>query len=144
MSNKVKFIPYKPEHLEQIELKDNFAQGECPKTVMNTAFTVMKGETILAIVGGFPFVPGVIHFWAFISKHVRSCPIGFHKACLEILDWYEKNEHPRRMQFEVRSTYAMGCKWAESLGLKGEGLMEKWGPDGADHYLYARVNRCQP
>jgi hypothetical protein len=32
------------------------------------------------------------------------------------------------------------------LGLTCEGLMKAWGPDGADHYLYARINKevaCQ-
>lgn len=141
---KIKVIGFDPKHLDQIDLKENYAQGECPKTVMNTAFTLMRGDTIIAILGGFPFVPGVIHFWALISKQVRSCPIDFHKTCLDVLNWYEENEKPRRIQWEVRADYPMGCKWAESLGLKREGLMAKWGPDGADHYLYARVNKCQP
>lgn len=135
-------LPFKPEHLDQIELKENYAQGECPKTICTTAFTLMNGETIVAIIGGFPFVPGVIHFWAFVSKHARKCPVEFHKRCLHILDWYEKNEKPRRIQWEVRCDYEMGWRWAEALGLKREGVMKAWGPDGADHYLYARVNKC--
>lgn len=137
----MKVIPFKPEHLEQIELKENYIQGECPKTIVNTAFTFMYNDKIIAIIGGFPFVPGVIHFWAFISKHVRSCPIAFHKEVLKMLDWYEQNEKPRRIQFEVRASYVPGQKWARSLGLTEEGLMKKWGPDGADHYLFARLNK---
>ena len=143
----IEVIKFHPSHLSMIELKENYVQGECPLTVMTTAFTLIKDGTILAILGGFPFVPGVVHFWAFISKHVRQCPLAFHKECLKILDWYEVNEKPRRMQWEVKASYDMGCRWAESLGLHREGLMKAWGPDGSDHYLYARVNKgapCQP
>lgn len=131
-------------HLKMIDLKENYPLNECPTTVVTNAFTLMQGETVIAILGGFPFVPGVIHFWAIIAKQVRECPIAFHKECIKILDWYEQHEKPRRIQWEVKADYLMGCKWAESLGMKREGLMKAWGPDGSDHYLYARVNPCQP
>lgn len=138
----IQVIPFKPEHLDQIELKENFNRSDCPQTVMNTAFTFTRDGHILAIIGGFPFVPGVIHFWAFLSKHIRKYPLDFQKEVLKMLDWYETNEKPRRIQFEVRADYDMGCRWAESLGMQREGLMRKWGPDGSDHYLYARINPC--
>lgn len=138
----MKVIPFKPEHLEQIELKENYIQGDCPKTIVNTAFTFESDGKIIAIIGGFPFVPGVIHWWAFISKHVRDYPIDFHKEVLKMLDWYEENEKPRRMQFEVNCDYPEGQKWAESLGFRVEGVMEAWGPRGEDHFLYGRVNKC--
>jgi hypothetical protein len=136
----IEIIPFKPEHLEQIDLKENYNRADCPKTVVHTAFTLMDGETILAIMGGFPFVPGVVHFWAWIGKGVRRKPIAFQKKCLEVIEWYEKNEKPRRIQWEVRADYEVGCRWAESLGLRREGLLRKWAPDGSDCYLYARVN----
>jgi len=139
----IKVIPFQPEHLEQVDFKENYNKSECPKTVMNTAFTLVKDDKILAILGGFPFVPGVIHFWALISKEVRKCPIEFHKECLKVLEWYEKHEKPRRIQWEVDVNYEMGWRWAEALGLQREGIMRKWGQDGTDHYLYARVNECQ-
>lgn len=143
MSNKIRVIPFEPDHLEQIKIQE-YQQGECPKTILTVAFTLIRGEEIIAIIGGFPFVPGVIHFWALLSESVKKYPIDFHKNCLKVIAWYEKTEKPRRTQFEVRATYAKGCKWAESLGMEREGLMRKWGPDGSDYYLYARVNPCQP
>lgn len=139
----IRTVPFEQKHLDMIDLKENYSQGECPKVVCTTAFTLLVDETVIAIIGGFPFVPGVVHFWAFLSKQVRKYPVEFHKVCLDILDWYEKHENPRRIQWEVRADYKMGQKWAESLGLKREGLMRAWGPNGEDHYLYARLNTCQ-
>ena len=142
MSNRIKIVPFKPEHLELIDFKENFNESECPKTVMNTAFTFMLEGVPLAVIGGFPFIPGVIHFWSWIGKAVRKCPIEFQKKCLETIEWYERNEKPRRIQWEVRTDYEMGQRWAESLGLKREGVLCKWNPDGTDAYLYGRANAC--
>lgn len=138
----IKVVKFDPKHLDEIDPKENYSQGECPKTVMNTAFTFMLDEKVLAIIGGFPFVPGVIHFWSIISKEVRKCPLAFHKEVLKMLDWYEENEKPRRIQWEVRESYTMGHRWSESLGLKHEGTLANWLPDGEAAYLYGRVNRC--
>ena len=52
------------------------------------------------------------------------------------------HEKPRRIQIEVKTDYRMGCRWAEALGFKREGLMRRWMPDGSDAYLYGRVS-CQ-
>lgn len=140
---KIEVIDFDPEHLKKIQVQE-YQQGECPKTILTVAFTLVRGDEIIAILGGFPFVPGVIHFWALLSESVRKYPLDFHKTCLKVIKWYEQNEKPRRIQFEVRANYPMGCKWAESLGMEREGLMKKWAPDGSDCYLYARVNTCQP
>jgi hypothetical protein len=142
MSNKIQVVPFKPEHLDLIDLKENFPRGECPKTVMTMAFTFMIGETVVAIIGGFPFVPGVVHFWSFLSKQVRKYPVEFQKKCLDVIRWYEINEKPRRIQWEVRADYPVGQRWAESLGLQREGTLRAWESDGTDAYLYGRVNRC--
>jgi hypothetical protein len=134
-------VPFIPAHLERIELQEAQA-NECPKTVMNAAFTFMRGETVVAIIGGFMFIPGVIHFWALLSEHIHKYPVAFHKECLKAMRWYEKTEKPRRIQWEVRADFKRGQRWAEAMGLKKEGLMKAWMPDGTDAYLYGR-SVCQ-
>lgn len=134
-------VPYSPEHLERLEPRDCYASGECPKTIMNSAFTFLDRGEVVAICGGFPFVPGVIHFWGLLSEKITRTPIAFHKRCLDVLEWYEKQEKPRRIQIDVRADYVMGKRWAESLGFTLEGTMPAWAPDGAAHHLYGRLNR---
>ena len=58
----MRVIPFEPKHLDQIKARSNGQGSDCPQTVMNTAFTFLEGEEVVAICGGFPFVPGVIHF----------------------------------------------------------------------------------
>lgn len=53
----------------------------------------------------------------------------------------------RRVELAVRAPEAASewplsiraCSFAEALGLKREGVMRSWGPDGADYFLFAGV-----
>lgn len=137
----MKAIAYQPEHLEKIQARMD-GQGDCPKTILTAAFTLVHNDEVVAIIGGFPFVPGVIHFWALISEAVTACPKAFHKECLKIVAWYEQQPGIRRLQFEVRRDYAKGRSWARALGFRHEGLMKAWFSDGSDACLYGRAT-CQ-
>lgn len=44
-----------------------------------------------------------------------------------------------RIEATVRSDFAAGHRWIREFGFEPEGLMRKYGPDKADHWLYARV-----
>jgi len=139
MSNNLTVVAYKPEHLEQIEVRSCYVAGECPKTIMTTAVTFLYGDKVLAILGAFPFVPGVLHLWGLISDHVKECPKEFHEEVVKIMNWYVINEKPRRLQMDVHASYEVGCRWAERLGFEREGLMKGWGPNGEGFYLYGKA-----
>ena len=38
-----------------------------------------------------------------------------------------------------KQDFQQGIRFAEWLGLEREGLMKKWGFDGSDQYMYARI-----
>lgn len=139
---RIEVVAYKHEHLRLLNVKQ-IHQGEVPKVVMNYALTFLLGETPVAILGGFLFCPGVIHIWGLIGEEVRQCPVAFHKACKKVLYFYETRDKPRRIQVDVRVDYMEGQKWVESLGFNREGVMKRFGPNGADHYLYAKVGTWQ-
>lgn len=141
MSNRIVVAPFRPEHLEKINPRANH-NGEVPKTVLTTAWTYLVDDIPIAIFGGFVFVPGVIHFWGLFSDEIRKYPIEFHKQTIDVLKWYEEREKPRRFQFDVRVGYTEGCRWAESLGFKQEGIMRQYGMRGEDFYLYGRPAVC--
>ena len=44
-----------------------------------------------------------------------------------------------RIQASVHTTDEQSIKFAEWMGFENEGLMKKFGPDGADYYRFARV-----
>lgn len=47
----------------------------------------------------------------------------------------------RRLEATSAVQFAAGCRWLELLGFAREGVMRRYGLDGADHILYAR---CAP
>lgn len=44
-----------------------------------------------------------------------------------------------RMQIVVNVHHEAAVQWAEFLKFKREGVMAKYGPEGADYYMYART-----
>lgn len=45
----------------------------------------------------------------------------------------------RRLQIVVNVEREAAVRWAEFLKFKREGVMAKYGPEGADYYMYART-----
>jgi RimJ/RimL family protein N-acetyltransferase len=45
----------------------------------------------------------------------------------------------RRIEASTEADFKQGCRWLEMLDFQSEGLMRKYGPDGADHIRYARI-----
>ncbi len=83
--------------------------------------------------------PGVYDAWAITSKEVSKYPISFHKSVSKLLNHLEIDLDTKRIQGHVKEGFDEGCRWLESLGYVKEGLMLQYGPDGANHWLYARV-----
>ena len=50
-----------------------------------------------------------------------------------------KENNINRVQTAVRANYTTGLRFAKWLGLQEEGLMKKFGFDGSDQYMYARL-----
>lgn len=128
----------------QKEHFDRLASGEQHKfdnlpLSYESALTLISGEDIVAIVGGSIVLPGVLYAWAFVSSKVKKHRFSFHRAIKKIVSFYMKDLELRRMQFCVRTDFVVGYKWAISLGFSPEGVMKKYLPDGADAWLFARV-----
>ena len=50
-----------------------------------------------------------------------------------------KEHNIERVQSAIRKDFKEGQRFAEWLGLENEGLMKKFGFDGTDQYMYARI-----
>mgnify|MGYP003671506105 CR=1 FL=1 len=45
----------------------------------------------------------------------------------------------RRLQIVVDVNREKAVQWADFLGFKREGVMKRYGPEGHDYYMYARI-----
>jgi hypothetical protein len=134
----IEIVDYKPEHLAGIVLRECH-DGERPVEIRGHAITVMSDGTPLAIIGWHFITPFVIQSWGLLSRDVSAKRFSFHKTMKLFLDWAFEEHKLQRAQISVRVGYKAGWDWAKSLGFGCEAVMKKYGPDGSDYWLFARV-----
>lgn len=88
------------------------------------------------VAGAFPLWPGVAFAWALVDQEVSARDMAFMTRRLR--EWLD-NCNYHRVQSSVRVEFEPGHRWVERLGFELEGLARKYGSDGSDHVLWARV-----
>ena len=73
------------------------------------------------------------------TVNVNRSAIALIKGGRHILDHIQDEYDVRRLQITVRSSNKTAYKYAEKMYFKTEGLMERYGPEGDDYYLMARI-----
>lgn len=76
--------------------------------------------------------------WFLRSVYVRRFPVTTMRICMRFFGSRVVNRY-RRIQCEVKAGASSDLRFASTLGFVQEGLMRKWGPDGSDYILMARV-----
>ena len=77
--------------------------------------------------------------WVIASSEMWKHPIGVAKAIKKDFARVAKENNITRVQSAIRKDFKQGLRFAEWLGLEEEGLMKKFGFDGTDQYMYARI-----
>jgi len=103
------------------------------------AHTIVKFGKPIAVVGGDLLWKGVAQIWSVSSPEIEKYPVFYTRTSRMFLRLYHDLFGIRRYQCAVRCDFKSGQRWAEALGFTSEGIMRGYGPDGADHFLYARV-----
>lgn len=133
-----KVCKYEPVHLEEIVLRDCHT-GERPEKVTTEAITYLLDGKPIAIFGAVMPVKGMMDIWGLVSDDVNKAPLSVLKKSLSLLDLYQRKLTLRRITITIKEGYKMGMKWAVALGFECEGLMKCYGPDGSNHFLFART-----
>lgn len=134
----VEIIPFREEHIEQIKPRNEQLDEPIPNACVD-AVTVLFDKVPGAIIGWHIVCPGVVQVWAIVSEKAKEQPIAFHKSVLSLLEASIEKYGIQRIQMSVRVGFAQGWRWALSLGFQCEGTMQKYGPDGSNYWLFARV-----
>ena len=82
---------------------------------------------------------GVAEGWVLATKDVLDHPLLVAREIKKGFAKTAKENNINRVQSAIRADYTIGLKFAKWLGLEEEGLMKKFGFDGSDQYMYARL-----
>ena len=103
------------------------------------AYTCMINNEPVAAAGMKMIWSGVAEGWVIATNKIWDHPLLVAKAIKKNFARLAKENNIKRVQTAVRANYTTGLRFAKWLGLQEEGLMKKFGFDGSDQYMYARL-----
>lgn len=142
----IDFVPYEAKHLAQIRLTpvhDAWRVKLLPiagEFVGRWAWTGLIDGQVVGCAGltPVPYWPTRAVAWAFFGKiPLRAWPAAIRHMRAVIADAHLAGH--RRIEMSVVRGFAPGCVLAFKLGFVCETVMRCYGPDGLDHFLFAKV-----
>jgi hypothetical protein len=135
-----KFLPFKAEHIELMDLREG--QGCVTPDIFKAleggiSFTHLYDGRITGAAGIMELWEGVAELWMLTTIYFDEYPIACCKEIRKIVDMYAGNF--KRLQANVQASDERAIRFIEWLGFESEGIMQKYGVNGADHIRYARV-----
>lgn len=135
-------ITFEPEHIAHIDPQASQAAWVSRATAQYLLNLKAMGPAFTGVIDGKPIgSAGIIRtgfgsglLWAYLADSGHFLRV--HRSALRMLDMFSDF---RRIEATTECTFANGCRWLEMLGFEFEGVMRKYGPDGADHARYARL-----
>jgi hypothetical protein len=141
-------IPFHPQHLHRIELKQfeleyleafpDYFEYVAANYDPHRSWTGMVGGKIVCIFGITMLWPRVAEAWMIPSVHIKDSPIAVARAAKKIIAESASELGLNRLQICVRVDNVIAYRFARSLGFKVECEMKEYGPEGADYYLMSR------
>lgn len=103
------------------------------------SYSAMCDGKVYAMFGLYPLWKGVAEAWLLPSSKLENRKMVFHKSCLRFFPYAAEKLKLHRIQVYVRSSNVQAYKWIEMMYFKREGLLERYGPDINDYYVYGRL-----
>tara|TARA_R100000656_G_scaffold26269_2_gene23306 strand:+ start:1946 stop:2401 length:456 start_codon:yes stop_codon:yes gene_type:complete len=145
----VVIVPFQNEHADQIlkqglnsdilELKPEHKKYAYFLKEIGMSFTGLVNNNPIAAGGVFHLWDGVAEGWVLVSKEIYKYPIFCAKHIKKRTETILKANKIKRLQTSVKADCTMALRFAKWLGLKEEGLMKSYGPDGSDFVRLARI-----
>ena len=146
---KVNIVPFKNEHAEfilsqelnakELYLKPEHRQYALYLEQVGTSFTGIVNNKPIAAGGIFMLWDIVAEGWVIATNDVWQYSISFARHFKTKTDVLIETQKIKRLQTTVKADFKLGHRFAQWLGMKSEGLMKNYGPDGSDYIRYARI-----
>ena len=142
----ISVVPLCPDHLERLTLQP--AQSLHQPMLADAAYRRALAEpgcswaglvdgAVIGAAGIMPLHPGVGRAWALIGGLPTPLWLALTRAVDRVVsEALAGGLH--RVETTVDRRFGAGLHWARLLGFRLEALMQGYGPDGTDHFLYAR------
>ena len=143
------FLPFNSVHLNSLQLGDvDIHLINCLDNVQDRlrsleasrcAWTIFyEGKPALSY--GFEYkFPGNVEAWLLPGKVAIKHGTLLSRGARRLFDKIGPHLGLRRLQIVVDVEREAAVQWAEFLKFKREGVMTKYGPEGHDYYMYARI-----
>tara|TARA_R100000655_G_scaffold102901_1_gene148978 strand:+ start:7117 stop:7557 length:441 start_codon:yes stop_codon:yes gene_type:complete len=102
-------------------------------------FTGVKDNKPIICGGVIKMWQGCYEGWVIATHHVNDYPIETARLIKNYVDELIKKNNMHRLQTAVLKGYTQGYRFAEFLGMKQEGIMEKYDYMQQDYIRYARI-----
>lgn len=142
----IKVIPFKPGHMDFMTLK-SCHDGENVAATMEALWGQQGAHVKTLVADGIPIAviallhirEGVAECIMGASDLVKKHKVSFVKTIKGMNDEYAKKLNLRRIHITIRDGHPELTRWAGFLGFELEGRMRKFGSNGTDSFMYARV-----
>lgn len=135
-------VPFHADHLYSLRLQDQQLTELCylERPMLEAlqgplSFTGLVDHRPIACAGITPEAFGSGVMWAFLGVDAGPYMLRLTRCGRRMLELAAL----RRVTANTPCDFGPGCRWLALLGFQVEGAMRKYGPDGRDHFLYARV-----
>lgn len=145
----IKVVPYKSWHStkiiqagmndEKLSIDAKAYSDKIELAEPGMSYTLLVNDTIVCSGGIYPLWTGVAEGWVLSTRRIFDFTLSACRAIKERTDLICENNKIWRLQTAVRADYETGLRFAGWLGLKKEGLMKKYGPDGSNYYKMAKI-----
>ena len=149
MTDSFEIVPYKTQHGDEMiefglndklmDIDASFTENRIDFALVGLSFTLLHNNNPVCSGGIVPLWNGVAEGWVMASQTIYDVKF---LACKEIkrrTDILCKKNNVKRLQTTVKYDFNTGIRFASWLGLKPEGIMRKYGPDGSDYYRMAKI-----
>jgi hypothetical protein len=135
--------PYRKVHGELIQTsyKHLIDWSQVETTMAFTGFSRKYGllPEIIGIAGVTPIWSGVAHAWVILGTNVQSHRFFMHRNVGKYLEILAKRFLLKRVQATVPVSSHKNLSWIEVLGFELESKLDRFGPDGKDHFMYRKL-----
>jgi len=147
--SKVVIVPFENKHADQIleqglnsealELKPEHRKYAYFLKEVGMSFTGFVNNKPIAAGGVFHLWDGVAEGWVLATKDIYKYPVFCAKHIKQRTEIILQANKIKRLQTSVKANCDVALRFAKWLGLKEEGLMKNYGPDGSDFIRFARI-----